>query len=364
MLASCNQREGTPAMNERINAATTHWFLQGAIGAELILLLVMVYLLGRRSRGLRQLALKNRKRLSAVLILLLASSASYACNVCGGSSSSQALGILPASGRHFVGMQYQYRSFNSRHGSHEQNTAQTVSTEHFHTMQVWGRASISKRVQLFGFLPYHQNISTHNGDVDRAGGIGDISLLASVQLISKDDCGPQLKHNLQIGGGIKLPTGVYDKTGTATSEWAPAMQAGSGSWDVVTNANYSMRNERIGVNIDASYVLTTANAESYKYGDRFSSTALGFYTISKKNSTVLPLAGLRYEYTGRDYEHFRYRIGNDMTGGHQLFASAGVQAFHNKLGWTAMLHIPLYRDYAGGLVRSLCKAEAGIQYLF
>jgi hypothetical protein len=106
------------------------------------------------------------------------------------------------------------------------------------------------------------------------------------------------------------------------------------------------------------------NVIQYKYGNRLSAGVSGFYWYQKKNWTLLPQAGLRFDLAGPDYDNYRYNWKNDMSGGTQLYASAGAQAFYKRIGLQLMYHHPLAQHYANGLVNTRFKTEAGAFLLF
>lgn len=302
------------------------------------------------------------KRIFLCGVLLCAYTISNACSVCGCSASNQYLGILPQHTNHFIGLQYQYRAFESTHA--DENEPSQPSKEYYQTVQLWGRYSVSKRLQLFAFVPYIYNKQHEPAANSSINGLGDISLLANVRLLGLyDDCG-KWNHKLQVGGGIKLPTGSYNATSVATEEGLPNMQPGTKSWDFIVNANYTVSHDNIGANIDASYTLTTANPSNYKYGNRLSAGLLCYYQYKLFSLRLVPQAGLRTDFAGSDYDNYSYRWKNDMSGGYQLYASVGIQAYYKKIGVQAMYYVPAAQHYASGLVTAKSKTEVGIYFLF
>lgn len=304
------------------------------------------------------------KHISLCILLLCAAVYARACTVCGCSASNQYLGILPQFHRHFVGLQYQYRSFESEHPAHEGGES-SFSREYYSTIQAWGRMNVGKRIQVFAFVPYVSNLKKEDGVTSRISGIGDITLLANYRLLGINDDPSQVwRHNLQAGVGIKLPTGAYDTKSIQRSEGLPNMQPGTNSWDFIANANYTLRRKMVGVNADVSFTLLTPNSVQYKYGDRFSAGLTAFYWYQKQQFTWLPQLGLRYDVSGADYDNYRYKIRNDMSGGTQLYASMGMQAYYRRFGLQLMYHHPLVQHYASNLVVARTKADAGIYFLF
>jgi hypothetical protein len=297
------------------------------------------------------------------MLLCCAAIQGYACGVCGSSASNQYLGVLPQFHKHFVSLQYQYRSFRSEHPGHGENSS-IFSNETYNTIQAWGRGNISKRVQLFAFVPYVFNVSEKQGIRTSVTGIGDITALANVRIAGIKTEGKIWQHNLQAGGGVKLPTGLYDAASIQTAEGLPNMQPGTGSWDFTANTNYTVRRKAIGLNLDASYTFTTPNSYSYKYGNRASAGILGFYWLSKEQLNLMPQAGLRLDISGTDYDDYSLRFANNMTGGEQLYASVGLQAYYKRIGAQILCHKPVYQQYASGLVNTVLKIETAVYWLF
>lgn len=304
------------------------------------------------------------KRFVIVALFICAAQSARACDVCGCSASNQSLGILPQFYRHFIGVQYQYRSFSSAHPSIFEGRPDERSEEQYNTLQLWGRYYVGKRVQLFGFVPYNNNIRNADGARTVTSGIGDVSLLANVLLIKADSADDNWQHTLLAGGGIKLPTGAYNGITALDRQGLPNMQAGTGSFDFAVNANYTTRYKQSGFNVDASYTLTTPNKERYKYGNRLGLGTLGFYWWQLKSWSVLPQAGVRYEYTLHDYDNYDRKWLNEQTGGHMLFASIGTQVYYKRFGCQFVYHIPVSQRYSNGYVTAKQRLETGIFLLF
>lgn len=288
----------------------------------------------------------------------------FACNVCGCSAGGDYLGILPQYYDHYIGLQYQYRSFHSEHAPLKFGDPYEHSQQYYNMLQLRGHYNLGSRVQLFAFVPYYSNTQKQDGARTTTSGIGDVSALANVVLLRKDAAGSKWQQLLMAGGGVKLPTGKYTGISVLDREGLPNMQAGTGSWDFITNLNYTVRRNKAGLNLDASYTFTTANHEQYKYGNRLNSSLLGFYAFGNNKLKLLPQAGLRYEYTLHDYDNYPKKWLNEQTGGHMLFATAGAQAYYGHWGFQAMYHLPLMQHYADGNVTAVTRTEAGILYLF
>jgi hypothetical protein len=300
----------------------------------------------------------------SALLCLGAVVQTFACNVCGCSAGGDYLGILPQYYDHYVGLQYQFRSFHSEHEPLRYGDPMERSKQYYNTLQLRAHYNLSNRVQLFAFVPYYSNIQQQDGVRTTTSGIGDASVLANVVLLRKDKPNEQWQQLLMAGGGVKLPIGRYEGITVMDREGLPNMQTGTGSWDFITDVNYTLRRKNAGINLDASYTFTTASREQYKYGNRLNSSLLGFYSFNRHKLKLLPQAGFRYEYVLHDYDNYPKKWLNEQTGGHMLFASVGAQAYYNHWGIQAMYHIPLAQHYADGNVTAVTRTEAGILYLF
>ena len=169
---------------------------------------------------------------------------------------------------------------------------------------------------------------------------------------------------MQAGGGIKLPTGNFEKTVLQEIEGLPNMQTGTNSWDYLMNVNYTVKRQSFGIILDASYTLTTPNSIGYKFGDRISTGLLAFYWIENPSFIAIPQLGVRYDHANEDYENFDKGWISDMSGGHQLYLSSGLQLYKGSVGLQLSAHFPLDQEYAGGQVTTKFKGEAGVFLLF
>ncbi|MEZ5018395.1 MAG: hypothetical protein R2800_15145 [Flavipsychrobacter sp.] len=303
------------------------------------------------------------KRLMYGLLLLSASVPASACDVCSASTGGQSLGMLPQLHRHFVGVQYQYRHFSSLQKGLTDASASKTSEQYFQTMQLWGRYTVGEKIQLFGFLPYHSNASRVDGINTIMQGVGDATFLANVILLKSADTA-KWKHTLQAGAGVKMPLGSYKGITELEQQGLPNIQPGSASWDFPVNANYTIKYKRVGANLDANYTITTANSDSYKFGDRLSTQLTTFYQWQQGKVTVLPQLGMRYEYSLHNYDNYKRKWLNTQTGGTIIYASAGAQVYYGKAGIQLSYYKPMTQQYASGNVIANSRADIGFVYLF
>lgn len=303
------------------------------------------------------------KRLCCIMLLLATVYTSKACDVCGASSSSQGFGLLPQMTRHFAGLQYQSRSFNSTQEALSETAPATYSKELYQTIQAWGRYSVREDLQLFAFVPYQINQRTSANTTTENRGIGDISVLASYVAVNSADSS-SIKHRLQIGGGVKAPTGKHVGVTELEKQGLPNMQPGTGSWDFLLNTNYTARVENVGINIDANYTITTLTSDRYKYGNRLATQLSAFYSYTTGSIVLMPNVGLRYDYTLHDYENYDKKWLNTGTGGYISYLTAGVQAYYQNVGIQLSYSKPIVQDFANGNVNAQSNITAGALIVF
>lgn len=292
------------------------------------------------------------------MLLCMGMIPAYACNTCGSSSAGQSLGLLPTLHKHFVGLQYQYRGFSSIHPPLNETKPPEHSTEAYNTVQLWGRYNVSDRVQVFAFVPFVSNTQTMNNADVVTSGLGDVSALVNVVLLRDDD--KVWNNYLLAGGGVKAPTGRYESLNAVAKSGLPNMQPGTGTWDFVANVNYTLRHKTWGINAEASYTFTGVAGDKYKYGNRLSSGLSGFYSLQKGRFSLLPQAGVRYEFALHDYDNYDRKWLNEQTGGYHLFGAAGIQAYYGRVGLQIDYRHPLTQHFAAGNVKATAFAGAGM----
>lgn len=305
------------------------------------------------------------RSLKRVLLLLLAMAntlQSNACDVCGSVGSSQNLGLLPQFSKHFIGIQYQYASSESNHPSLFAGKPNEQSQQIYNTTQLWGRYQIAKRVQLFCFLPHIQNVNKEATQTTNSTGLGDATLMVNYSILKSEN--KKQKRLLLFGAGIKLPTGKYTGISTIERYGVANIQTGTGSYDFLSNINYTEKRTHWGYNVDATYTFTTANKEQYKFGNRLNTAAIAFIWLEQNALKIVPQAGVKFEYSLHDYDNYPKKWLNEKTGGSMAFATLGSQLFYKKIGLKATIQLPIHQNFAAGYVHNNTRYEGGIFILF
>lgn len=300
-----------------------------------------------------------RRIILSILLVSLAQSMT-ACDICGCSSGGSYFGILPHFQRSFIGVRYQYQYSYSK--PHDINSElYSASQEYFQSTELWGRYTPHKRIQIFGFLPYRFNHRIENDKTIFANGIGDASLLINyVVLSTPSGSASEWRHSLQLGAGIKFPTGKYDlvKNGLFVHQ---NIQAGSGSYDVPANLIYTVRHKKTGMNAELNYRINGGNPFGFIYGNKLNSALRFLYWKETKQFTFLPSVGLKYEFASGDIQHNEVI---EYTGGSSMLASIACDVYYKHFGLGFQLSEPVYQHLGQGYTQDRSRFSANVIYLF
>lgn len=283
-----------------------------------------------------------------------------ACDICGCSSGGSYFGILPRFGKHFAGVRYQYRAFSSAHPAI--NGEQPASSrEWYQTGEIWGRYVPHPRIQIFGFLPYHHFERQEDRSQSTVNAMGDAGLVANLIVLNTgDSLYNSWKQALQIGGGVKMPTGrhLIVQEGLLLN---PNMQPGTGTWDFPLNAIYTIRRNRVGMNAELQYRINGTNKNRYRFGNKTIASAQVFYWQNLKRFSLLPQGGLSFESAGADRKN---GIVQDYTGGEAVYATAGINMYYKRLALGMNVNQPVYQHLGDRNVQAFTAASAALTFLF
>jgi hypothetical protein len=257
---------------------------------------------------------------------LLSFGSVYSCDACGIGGTGGYIGILPQFTKHFVGIRYQFRYFSSVSASDPASGIR--NREFYHTWNVWGRISPHKRVQIFINAPIHYYLQLDQGVKRELVGPGDVWTLVQYQVIrTNDTSSKKMRQSLQVGGGIKLPTGrynIYDPQGYYDRN----MQPGTGSWDFLLSSQYTVR------------------WKGWAKAKKFS---------------VLSSIGVSYDYGSRDI-YLHQQVPN--SGGQMVSASAGADLYVKRWVIGAEFKMPVYAQMSSGLLNPGPQLMSQLMFLF
>ncbi|WP_299318016.1 transporter [uncultured Maribacter sp.] len=263
----------------------------------------------------------------------------YFCDTCGCGGNGGSMGFGTGLNNNFVGLRYIGQKYRSRDGIFDNSP---WINENFNTVQAWGKFPIGDLFLVNAILPYHSHNRTFADNTEQTiNGIGDATVLAYYNVLKQTaDSIISIKpeHALQIGGGIKLPTGTFNAANNEGSV-NPGFQLGTGSWDYILAANYGITHRNWGFAALLNYTIKTENSKNYLFGNQWNATLNTYKTYYLSPSVSLtPQAGLGAEFFSENKE-FDFVVPD--TGGDVYFARFGLEANYNRyaLGISSMLPI-------------------------
>jgi hypothetical protein len=271
------------------------------------------------------------------------------------------IGLMPGSQRNLFGVRYRLLPFEATHFATGNRFGQT-----FHRVEVSGRFRVWRRLQAFGLVAGVYQTRTNYPDPYQAWGLVEPIAGLLYTVVNTADSSRHVRHIVQAGGGIKVALPRSDQTvgseGTATAIQTAQLQLITGTWDALLNASWRASAGRWGWQFDGTTRLNTPNNEGYRFGHQFAGNAYAFRLFQvfssggERRAILQPLAGLTAEYETRDqYRNFTHRT----TGGHALFATAGIDVFGKNWGASLRGQIPVLQHRMNGQL--ITRAQASLQ---
>ncbi|MDF0716403.1 transporter [Muricauda sp. 334s03] len=272
------------------------------------------------------------------------------CDVCGCSGNGGSMGFGTGLNNNFIGLRYISQRYRSRDGIFANSP---WIDENFNTVQLWTQLPIGKRFMVNAVLPYqfHSRDFADNSE-QHINGLGDATVLGFYQILKQTpDSIKSIKpqHTLQLGGGVKMPTGRFDEENLEGSV-NPSFQLGTGSWDYLLAVNYGANHRNWGMSLMANYTLKSKNDKEYRFGNQFNYAISTYKTYYFGNDFALtPQIGLGGEYFKKNEE---YGLKVHDTGGNAFFGKAGVEVNYRSLALGVSTMLPISQDLNGGKVEA------------
>ena len=294
----------------------------------------------------------------ASILLLLCVQTLMACDICGCSSGNYFLAPMPQFNKHFVGMRYSLRSFETI----LKDDKTQFSNDIYQTTEIWGGFKIKNRIQILGFIPYNFNHSKSDDGVKNNSGIGDATIFFNYILLDKNSISKKKKSINQqwlIGAGIKIPTGKF-LIDTSEIISSANNQLGSGSIDFVTTSTYSIRFEKWGLNANATYKINQA-ASDFRFGNRFTTSLFLFHPFALKNVSLNPNIGLQFEKLAANK---LYTETVEQSGGSVLLGTIGVETKLKNFAIGMNMQLPIVSNFADGQTKVIARGMVHVTYTF
>ncbi|WP_100612853.1 transporter family protein [Confluentibacter lentus] len=293
------------------------------------------------------------------------------CDLCGCSTSSGSSGFGTLDNLSFVGLRYIYQDYESRDGIFSNSP---TSNERFNTYQVWGRVPVNEKLYFNAIVPY-QDLYRHFEDrTEYINGLGDITVIGWYQFkffkkhkdhevdfnhVEGEDEENELSgHRLNLGIGVKLPTGEFENR--LTDRINPGFQVGTGSLDGIFSVLHSYSKNRLGVNSSATYYLKTENKNEYRFGNQFSFSSNVYYNVPLEKSAFSPFLGI----SGDVYNSIKqFNEALPETNGNIVNGAFGSEFMINKFIVGANYTFPISQNLFGDNVTSKNRFMVYLNYV-
>jgi hypothetical protein len=296
------------------------------------------------------------QKILALLCGVLAIVNVYACDVCGGVSANSTIGFAPTNDFHYFGIRSNYRRFYSH--SESMITGTMNSTEYFFQSDLVGKFQLSNRWQLIGFIPYSLVSQKENNVKTSKSGLGDISLMSFYSpLIAKDSSG-FIRQQLNVGLGIKCPTGNYAESAHTMSNMYP----GTGAFDITLGANYFTQNLKNGFQLEGSQTYRLENTYGYQYGSISTLSGNYFRVFKASRSVFRPFVGFQASYFGKDCID-RIIVTESVNHGLAVSGKIGVNYVKSNWFFSVSTQLPIYQNLGNGAVHQKESVQLSINYL-
>ena len=209
------------------------------------------------------------------------------CDACGCAAGNGSSGFESLLNPQFIGIKYFAQHYKAKENLFVEDLTQD---QYFNTLQLWGKIPLTKKVSVYGSIPYqfHEK-QTLNGDI-HINGIGDANVMGIYEILNSKNT----FHQLNGGFGVKIPLGKFDEKGASGVN--PSFQLGTGSWDYQVVLNYKYQKNKLALLLNSDYILKTENKKNDQFGNQFNYSATGFYQLLNTENVILSgKAGLQGE---------------------------------------------------------------------
>ena len=302
----------------------------------------------------------NYKKLLLLFGLLLGlAGPGRACDICG-----CFMGITPYDNQSGFSLMHRYRIFNGYHdlgqspqffpsgarpffpsprngdnGYTHSHHGDPTDFEAFRVMELRGKYFLSRRVELNAFVPYVMNTSQINGRQLNSSGVGDVTVFAGYHLIRAIETAG-VQSRLIVGGGVKLPTGEYDRRNASGVRYALLNQVGTGTTDGFLYANYIGSYRSFGLSVNSSYRRASENRFRNSLAPSTATYASLFYRVALgENWQLYPSAQFFYEKTKGEM------LEDQLTGEHAMnnaLLGPGLDVYYKNFSLNTGFQLPIY----------------------
>ncbi|WP_312324460.1 transporter [Soonwooa sp.] len=275
----------------------------------------------------------------------------FFCDACGCAAGNGSSGFESLLNPQFIGIKYFAQHYKAKENLFVNDLTQD---QYFNTLQLWGKIPVTKKLSIYGSLPFqfHEK-KTQQGDI-KISGIGDASVMGIYEILKSKNT----FHQLSGGLGVKIPIGKFDEKGITGVN--PSFQLGTGSWDYQLALSYKFQKNIFALMLNTDYTIKTENKKQYQFGNQWNYAATGFYSLWRnENSIFSGKLGLQ----GEVYD-WNKQFGEIMprTAGSALYGKLGFEVSYKKISIGSELMLPTYTNLASGDIEAKSRFSLFVNF--
>ena len=297
-----------------------------------------------------------KKFLLFIVFGIMASPIAMACDACGCSVGGSGMGLLTAYKNNYVGIGWQWSSFTAS-SEYESNTK-----DNFHILQLSARYYIVDKFKVQLSLPFRFNIRQSLGEKTSLNGISDARLLGSYILLQDTKVGNKSRLFIELGAGIKFPTGKYDAH-IHDKNLPENFNMGNGSFGFIVEPNLVFTFGKTGLVLGGSYTHHAKSRSKYRFGHQLQSQLIVFFEKNVSPAVkIVPNVGVKTEWITQDVHANGKAV--HATGGTGAFASVALNL--KGKAWLAGVSYahPFLGKYSDGEVDVGGRVACQVSYIF
>lgn len=280
-----------------------------------------------------------------------AKSEAFFCDACGCAAGNGSSGFESLLNPQFIGVKYFAQHYKAKENLFVKDLTQD---QYFNTIQLWGKIPVTKKLSVYGSIPFqfHEK-QTLQGDI-KISGIGDASVMGIYEILKSKNT----FHQLNGGFGVKIPLGKFDEKGITGVN--PSFQLGTGSWDYQFALSYKFQKNLFALLLNTDYTLKGENKKHYQFGNQWNYSAIGFQRLWRnENSIFSGKLGLQ----GEVYD-WNKQFGEIMprTAGSALYGKLGFEVSYKKFSLGSELMLPAYTNLASGDIEAKSRFSVFVNF--
>lgn len=200
------------------------------------------------------------------------------CDACGCAAGNGSSGFESLLNPQFIGIKYFAQHYKAKENLFIQDLTQD---QFFNTFQLWGKIPVTKKLSIYGSIPYQFHTKTTKQGEINIDGIGDANVMGIYEILKSKNT----YHQLNGGFGVKIPLGKFDEKGVSGVN--PSFQLGTGSWDYQLSLNYKFQKNLFAFLLNSDYTFKTENRKHYQFGNQWNYAATGFQRIWRNEDIIV-----------------------------------------------------------------------------